>query len=144
PIYPDEALPVSEVQKLAGLDLSSLEIKKTAFDLTRPHLLSAEAAASNNWAIAPGRTRGGKSIVANDTHLGISMPSFWLIMNLDAPGYRVAGVMLPGIPLVVLGYNGHVAWGATMVIADNQDLFLEKLRPRPGAKGKQDYLYRGV
>lgn len=38
---------------------------------------------------------------------------------------RVAGVTFPGVPGVVLGHNEHIAWGATNVGPDVQDLYLE-------------------
>ncbi|MFC1890493.1 penicillin acylase family protein, partial [Thermodesulfobacteriota bacterium] len=50
--------------------------------------------ASNNWAIAGSRTASGRPIVANDTHLHLSMPSFWMIMHLKSPTYNAAGVKL--------------------------------------------------
>lgn len=135
PVYPDEDLPFAEANKLAGTELSGLShlypawarVKQQVRDLT-----ALGGPASNNWAIAGSRTESGKSIVANDTHLHLTMPSFWLIMHLKSPTYDAAGVMVPGVPLITLGFNGRIAWGATMVMGDSQDLFLEKLETRDG------------
>lgn len=143
PVYHDEDLPFDEAAKLAGLPDEPLVAGGT--DL-RPGGLSIAALfpgpppASNNWAISGRRTASGRSIVANDTHLVISIPNSWMMMHLRCPGYDVAGVAVPGIPIVTLGFNGRVAWGATMVMADSQDLFVEKTRA--GRKGRE-YLYRG-
>ncbi|KAA0909289.1 penicillin acylase family protein, partial [Aquicoccus porphyridii] len=35
---------------------------------------------------------------------------------------------IAGLPGVVAGFNGKLAWGMTMVLGDNQDLYLEQLR----------------
>ncbi|MBN4729259.1 penicillin acylase family protein, partial [Escherichia coli] len=79
-------------------------------------------AASNNWAIAPQRARNGKSILANDTHLPLSMPSIWNFVQIRSPKFQAAGVSVAGVPAIVAGFNGKLAWGMTMVMADNQDL----------------------
>ncbi len=142
PSYPDEPLPFREADKLRGIDLAALTAPvERALAFRDELLLTSNMTASNNWALAPRRTKGRASIVANDTHLKISMPSAWMLMHVHAPGYRAAGVAVAGIPFVILGFNGKIAWGATMVVADNQDLFIERLRRTTG--GDIEYLYRG-
>ena len=143
PVYPDEGLPFDEAAKLAELPHPILDAKRS---FTRSggslfaSLFPGPPPASNNWAISGRRTASGRSIVANDTHLVISIPNSWMMMHLRCPGYDVAGVAVPGIPIVTLGFNGHVAWGATMVMADSQDIFVEKTRE---AGSGREYLYRG-
>lgn len=135
PIYPDEALPFEEAQKLAGLDLKGqlpglAAVGQAAAQISAQHMLGV--AASNNWAIAPARSRGGKSLLANDTHLPLAMPSLWNFVQIRSPKYQAAGISLAGVPAVVAGYNGKLAWGMTMVMGDNQDLFLEQVRREGG------------
>src|SRR6056297_386774 len=138
PIYPDEPLPFKEMEKLAGIDFSGagdmLELLAGGARKIRSLGLSA-AAASNNWVVSGSRTRSGKPIFANDTHLPLSLPSIWMLMQVRSPEVKGAGIALPGVPGIIAGYNGRVASGMTMVMADNQDLFLEKL------KKKEDGLY---
>ncbi|WP_295542955.1 penicillin acylase family protein [uncultured Thiohalocapsa sp.] len=83
--------------------------------------------ASNIWAINGGRTGDGTALLANDPHLEPSMPAIWYELELIAPGLHVAGLALPGVPLVLLGHNDDLAWGMTTVTADTQDLFVEQL-----------------
>ncbi len=82
---------------------------------------------SNNWVIAGKHTASGKPLLSNDMHLGLSVPNIWYMADLKAPGLHVAGVTLPGMPLVIAGHNDHVAWGFTALYADVQDLYVEKL-----------------
>jgi penicillin G amidase len=82
---------------------------------------------SNNWVIAGKHTAGGKPLLASDMHLGLSVPNIWYMADLKAPGLHVAGVTLPGMPLVIAGRNEHIAWGFTALYADVQDLYVEKL-----------------
>ncbi|MDP6351829.1 MAG: penicillin acylase family protein [Alphaproteobacteria bacterium] len=84
---------------------------------------------SNNWVVDGRRTRSGKPILANDPHLGLTVPAPWYLAHLRAPGFGVAGATLPGIPTVVVGRNGRVAWGVTNTGADVQDLFVERIDP---------------
>lgn len=142
PIYPDEPLPFAEAKKLAGIDLNaaSAELQRLVVANERINSMGlAPLAASNNWVVHKSRTQGGTSLLANDTHLLLSQPSFWHYTQLRAPGFAVAGVAIAGIPGVTAGYNGHIAWGMTMVMADNQDIFLEQLKT---VDGKLFYLYR--
>ena len=131
PIYPDEVLPFDEVDKLKGLKLGGNVPGLAALErATQPlaALTPAGMAASNNWAIAGSNTRSGKPILANDTHLPLSMPSYWNFMQIRAPKFQAAGVTIAGVPAVVAGFNGKLGWGMTMVMGDNQDLFLEKIQ----------------
>ncbi|MDH5721067.1 MAG: penicillin acylase family protein [Spirochaetia bacterium] len=143
PVYHDEPLPFDEAGKINDNLLASIDIKLPFSDENKLSDLmkTISLPASNNWALSPQKTGGAYSLLANDTHLFMTMPSVWFIMNLDSPEYRAGGVAFPGIPLIGLGYNGHIAWGASMVMADNQDIFLEKLSEKDG---KKYYLYKGV
>ena len=82
---------------------------------------------SNNWVISGAHTASGKPLLANDMHLGLSVPNIWYMADLKAPGYHAAGVTLPGMPYVIAGHNEHVAWGITALMGDVQDLYVEKL-----------------
>ena len=84
---------------------------------------------SNSWAVSGARTATGKPLLANDPHLGLTVPSVWYFAHLSWPGRDVVGATFPGMPVVVLGHNGRVAWGFTNTGADTQDVFIEKLDP---------------
>jgi penicillin amidase len=72
---------------------------------------------SNNWAVAGSRSAHGGALLADDMHLGLSAPGLWFRAQLqwvEGPQrWRVAGLTLPGVPAVVVGSNGQVAWGFT-------------------------------
>ena len=86
-------------------------------------------AASNNWVVSGNRTVSGKPLLANDPHLRPTAPSIWHLINLSAPGVRVAGVAAAGLPGVIIGHNDRIAWGFTNVGPDVQDLYIEKFNP---------------
>ena len=84
---------------------------------------------SNSWVLDGTRTTSGKPLLANDPHLGLTAPSVWYLAHLSWPGVDVVGATLPGMPGVVLGHNGRVAWGFTNTGPDVQDLFVERVDP---------------
>ncbi len=85
-----------------------------------------EGLGSNNWLVGGALSASQKPLLANDPHLGLEAPSVWYLAHLGAPAFAVVGATLPGVPGVVLGHNGQVAWAFTNTGADSQDLYLEK------------------
>jgi len=84
---------------------------------------------SNNWVVSGAHTATGKPLLANDTHLELSVPPIWYEAHLTAPGWNVTGFTLPGAPLVIIGHNDRIAWGFTNNGADVQDLYMETFNP---------------
>ena len=135
PTYPDEPLPFDEADKLMGLKLSGEIPGLAALDNAASEVASLNTlgvAASNNWAISGSNTRSGKPLMANDTHLPLSMPSYWNFVQIRSPKFQAAGVTIAGVPAVIAGFNGKLGWGMTMVMGDTQDLFLEQVRREGG------------
>jgi len=87
-----------------------------------------DSVGSNNWALSGSRSKDGAAIVSDDMHLGIKLPNTWYRLAMRFPGpdgtpRRMVGVTLPGAPpVVVVGSNGHVAWGFTNSYGDYLDL----------------------
>ncbi|ADR37525.1 peptidase S45 penicillin amidase [Oceanithermus profundus DSM 14977] len=98
--------------------------------------LPSSLEASNNWVVGPERSTTGKPLLANDPHLGLSAPSIWMLMELEAPTYRATGATFPGLPTIVIGKNERIAWGVTNHAADVQDLYVLE-------EAEGGYRYRG-
>ncbi|GAA5442742.1 penicillin acylase 2 proenzyme [Microbulbifer sp. NBRC 101763] len=79
---------------------------------------------SNNWVVGGKLTEHGSAILANDMHLGLSVPNIWYRAGWNIPGSdrKIRGVTLPGGPIIVAGSNGAVAWGFTNTGGDWGDL----------------------
>ncbi|MGH8508691.1 MAG: penicillin acylase family protein [Gammaproteobacteria bacterium] len=84
---------------------------------------------SNSWAVAASKTRTGRALVANDMHLPLSIPNTWYRAALRYGKRFLAGLTIPGIPLLVAGSNGDVAWGFTNVNSDVLDLVRIEIDP---------------
>ncbi|MGZ3722488.1 MAG: penicillin acylase family protein [Bdellovibrionales bacterium] len=78
---------------------------------------------SNNWVVGPSKSKTGHSILANDTHLGLSLPGIWFENQLSCPQFNVYGVSLPDTPGIVGGFNQSTAWGPTNGTTDALDYY---------------------
>ena len=96
-------------------------------------LLGAAArSGSNSWAVAGRRSTTGGALMANDPHLGNTMPNLWLLAGIRSPGFHAVGMMIPGVPFIALGRNADIAWGGTNMRAASSDLYDISALP-PGA-----------
>ena len=132
PPYPGEAPPaLPDLKELyAPLEREAVRLAdaRPAHAGLAPEILASnDGLGSNNWVVSGARSASGKPLLANDPHLGLSAPPVWYFAHIDAPGMRVIGATLPGVPGVILGRNERIAWGFTNTGPDVQDLYLEKL-----------------
>ena len=84
---------------------------------------------SNQWVVGGAKTRDGRAILADDMHLGLGVPNIWYRASLHYSGSELDGVTLPGLPLLIVGSNGQVAWGFTNTDADVVDLVRVQINP---------------
>lgn len=89
---------------------------------------------SNAWVVGGDHTATGAPILANDPHLGISLPGVWSQVGLHCRAVTsecpldVAGFSFSGVPGVVIGHNADIAWGFTNLGPDTTDLYIERVR----------------
>ncbi|WP_431036766.1 penicillin acylase family protein [Pseudomonas yamanorum] len=135
PSYPDEPLPVAESDKLKGINLSQIP-GLAALTRLSEHLGTLNTlgtSSSSNWAIGPQRSRSNKSLLANDLSTSMQAPSLWNYVQIRSPKYQAAGVSIAGLPTLLSGFNGKVAWSMSQVSGDTQDVFLEKVKRQGNA-----------
>lgn len=89
---------------------------------------------SNAWAISYVDDKDSHSILANDPHLPVNLPSRWYQLHISSPNINVVGYSIPGNPNIVVGRNDSISWGVTNVMADICDIYLVK-------NGKNDDYY---
>jgi penicillin G amidase len=123
PVYPADN-PVVDQTPFSGEGLPLVE----QIDAVRRSIgLAAEASGSNNWAVSGARSATGSPLIAGDPHLPPSMPGIWFEIELRHDGRFVRGASMPGMPGIYMGQNNDVAWTITNVMADVQDLFVERI-----------------
>ncbi|WP_107764585.1 penicillin acylase family protein [Nocardioides terrigena] len=88
---------------------------------------------SNSWVVDGEHSATGAPLLANDPHLGVSMPGIWLQMGLHCRQITAdctldsSGFTFSGVPGVIIGHNADIAWGFTNLGPDVTDLYLEKV-----------------
>ncbi|MFN3604745.1 MAG: penicillin acylase family protein [Leptonema sp. (in: bacteria)] len=140
-LYPDYVPKKGEILELSKLSESNKEILFSFLEIleqSKEFLISERVGASNNWVIAPFKSETETPIVASDMHLSYGLPPIWYEAQVITPNFNVSGLLLPGIPTVVVGANENVAWAFTNVMADDADFYIEKLNP----KNPNQYLYK--
>ena len=114
-----------------GIEFNLLDPGGTLRGASGPFLKRGKG--SNAWAVSGAKSATGKPFLCNDMHLALGIPSLWYEVHLDGEKVKAAGVSLPGLPLVMVGHNDHIAWGITLAYTDCEDLFVEKMHPEvPG------------
>ena len=85
---------------------------------------------SNNWGVTPEAAGGVDGFVANDPHLPLAYPGTLYEVALDSTpaggSFHVSGFILAGVPGVLLGQNGSIAWAFTNLPADLDDIYIEQ------------------
>jgi len=98
---------------------------------------------SNSFVVGPTRSSTGKPLLANDPHLGVSIPGVWYQSGLHcrtvsaACPFDVAGFSFAGFPGIVVGHNQSIAWGITNLGPDVSDFYLEEVRGNSYRRGKK-------
>jgi penicillin amidase len=113
-------------QKRAAKSLAAMADQVRALSLDLPF---KPFHGSNGWVISGSKTKSGKPILSNDTHIAFSQPSVWYEAHLECPTLNVYGSFLAGGPFPALGHNEYGGWGITMFENDEADFYKEKLNP---------------
>ena len=98
---------------------------------------------SNQWAIAGRFTETGSPMLASDPHLSLGAPSTFYPVHLHSGAIDVIGNSFAGVPLVIVGHNRHVAWGATVNPLDVTDVFQERVVPDASSPSGLSTVFKG-
>ncbi len=106
-----------------GITVRHLQPNDLLVESPSPFLFKGQG--SNAWVVAGHKTASGAPILCNDMHLPLMLPSIWYENHLVSRNLNVTGVSVPGMPLVLVGHNDRIAWGATLGMTDAEDTFVE-------------------
>ena len=124
---PQDDTPRPDARALPGLAtrLAAVATRVVAAVPDFPEPFTWPNSASNEWAVDGRGTTTGRPLLAGDPHLGFSLPAIWYLARIETPGGALAGATAPGVPFLVIGHNGRIAWTFTTTGADTQDVFVE-------------------
>lgn len=132
----DWMLPPTPIDPVAFARLFSVEwiVRREGGPEVRP------TSASNQFAIAAQRSASGHTLVSMDPHLPWSGPFLWWEGHLRGGSIHAYGAALYGLPGIVMGHNGRIAWCMTANSPDLLDKYELRLEERGGRLG---YRYDG-
>jgi len=119
PPHPDQLLGASTNQPETLQD----EAEETLESLGIPRKLG-----SHGWVVSAAKSAAGFAMLFGGLQVGFDTPTLMHEVQLTGGnGFRVTGMAIAGIPLVLIGRTDHIAWTVTTASADNTDIYIEKL-----------------
>jgi penicillin amidase len=128
---PNFKMPENDFDKISNISKETSQIME---NLPFPNFYG-----SNSWVVSGAKTKSGKVIFANDTHIGFSQPAVWYEAHLECPGFNLYGNFLAGIPFALVGHSREMAWGLTMFENDDVDFFYEEINSKNQFKDKETW-----
>ena len=118
--------PLPPIPSAQAINLRKAAARPVEVSVFRADRAEVEYAGSNAFALSGAHTASGAGMLASDMHLRHSLPNIWYRAVLAWPENgverRVVGVTWPGVPFMIAGSNGRIAWGFTNSCADVSDL----------------------
>ncbi len=127
PPYPSDVPPTVPAAKGKSFAALTEGMRRTGRAFLRFSGAGSFGTGSNAWVVGPARSATGKVLLANDTHLQLTLPPQWYEVQLRCPDYNVGGMSVPGAPWVVAGRNDSIAWGVTNAMVDDADFYVENI-----------------
>ncbi len=94
---------------------------------------------SHAW-VADGRTTGtGSAVLVSEPRTPVTNPSLFYEFHICGKTFNARGIGVAGSPMILIGFNRHVAWGVTALGADQADLF----RLKTDAEHPDQYQFDG-
>ncbi len=124
-VLPADAERTESRPKFAGHEVSGLAARLLASLPVFPANFTQPPSASNEWAVDGRHSATGAPLLAGDPHLAFGQPGIWYLARIETPDGLLVGATAPGVPFLVMGHNGHIAWTFTTTGADVQDVFIE-------------------
>ncbi len=95
----------------------------TSQPATQPATMPAGPKFSHAWVVGGDRSGTGAAVLVSDPQTPVRYPSLWIEFHVRGKTLSARGIGVPGHPGILVGWNEHVAWGATALGADQADLF---------------------
>jgi penicillin amidase len=135
----------STVPTMVPNGLSEANVDWEMFSKSTDSTFLKQNLGSNCFAISGKFTESGNPILCSDPHLEPALPGSWYQNHLKVTSSKassskgekgsvlernldVIGVSMPGLPMILIGHNHHIAHGITLSFASTSDLFLEKIK----------------
>ncbi|SMF08209.1 penicillin acylase family protein [Pseudobacteriovorax antillogorgiicola] len=121
-------------------DIASFQ-NKTATELSEL-IMKLSRSGSNSIVVHKDHAASTGALIANDPHVGLFLPNFWLIAGIKTPQFHSVGLMIPGLPFFGLGRNQNISWGGTNMRGISSHLYDVSQMPAEQIKVRKETLKR--
>jgi penicillin amidase len=130
--YPSRQETEAHLEQLPPVGLFELVPAIQLFEQTEWVAKAQELAVpykAGSYAIAVNAERSatGNALLLGAPQMGHTTPAVVHEIAIGTPGYRVAGINVPGIPVVVIGHTPNFAWTLTSAVIDLEDVVFSPL-----------------
>ncbi len=129
---PKKVLPISNQAAKTYLAQARIALGKSTVD--------GVPTASNAWVVKGDKTVEGQTVLYNGPQQGWYTPAITYAIGLHGAGYDLTGITPVGLPAILFGTNGKIAWGSTVGSLDTNDVYQLTLNPN----NPKQYLYQGA
>ena len=129
-------------------DVSDAWVRKVDAFLARNGLDKLDSRAekgkkfSHAWVVGGKRNTSGSAVLVSDPQTRVSNPNLFVEFHLSGKTFNARGIGVAGSPVILIGFNEHVAWGATALGADQADLFRLETDQRKPNQYKIDGIWK--
>ncbi|MCB0279306.1 MAG: penicillin acylase family protein, partial [Calditrichaeota bacterium] len=113
-VNPNDRMTISRNPMLNSLAIAAID---------HDRIESQKDIGSNNWVVSGKKSKSGKAILSNDTHLSLNLPPPWYEVHMKTPEKHTYGLSIPGSAVSIIGTNGKIAWGITNAHWDLVDYY---------------------
>lgn len=79
--------------------------------------------------VSAAKSSSGNALLVGGPQMGFKTPQIAHEMHLSGGGIECIGMGFAGVPGILIGHNGKVAWSTTTGVNDQTDVFVETLDP---------------
>ncbi len=81
---------------------------------------------SHAWVVGGEKSTTGSAVLCSDPQTPVRNPSLLYEFHMKGKTFNARGIGVSGSPIILIGFNEHLAWGATALGADQADQFFLK------------------
>jgi penicillin amidase len=124
PVKPDDAVAVVRRQDVTDEWVQRVEAFRKKHGLKHAAKPAEKVRRfSHAWVVGGTRTTTGAAVLVSDPQTPVANPSLFWEFHVAGRTFNARGIGVPGSPILLIGFNTHVAWGVTALGADQADLF---------------------
>ncbi len=128
---PDRATTEAHLAALPKVSLLELASSIRAVEMRESELVAQAHGVpykTGSYAVVVGKGRSatGRPMLLSGPQMGLDTPAVVHEVAIDAPGLKVVGINVPGVPAIVVGNTPYLAWGLTTGVGDVTDIVWAK------------------